>query len=123
MVKSTGFHLGAVLGLVFIAAFGTGATVVGEAANNRSEAGLDRQISESDKAFLVQLLADIRPPTRILDIAYFQARQEAPGGGFYWLMPKQLTDLDAIPIPQSPDGIEAAAPWLARQRATDMERI
>ena len=57
MVKSTGFHLGAVLGLVFIAAFGTGATVVGEAAKNRSEAGLDRQISESDKAFLVQLLA------------------------------------------------------------------
>ncbi len=60
---------------------------------------------------------------RIRDMADFQTKQEGLGGGFYGLMPKQLADLDAIPIHRSPGGVVAAALCLTRQRATNMEHV
>ena len=56
-------------------------------------------------------------------MADFQTKQEGLGGGFYGLMPKQLADLDAIPIHRSPGGVVAAALCLTRQRATNMEHV
>jgi hypothetical protein len=77
---------------------------------------LDSLVTPSEKAFLLHELTRIQPPERLRELAGYGPRQLELGGGFYGMMPDQLSDPDSIPLPVDEEGRLQAALCLARQR-------
>ena len=89
------------------------------AMGNATEAALDSLVTPDERAFLLETIAAIDPPTRICELAEFGSRQSALGGGFYGMLPDQLTPADSLPVPADEDSRLAAVLVLARQRETN----
>jgi hypothetical protein len=85
--------------------------------------GPDHLLTPSDREFLLEELARIDPPRRIRELAKYGARQLELGGGFYGMLPEQLSDPDAIPLPVDDAGRMEAAVYLAQQRRTNIEAM
>lgn len=93
-------------------------TIVTDFANGQQPriTELDELVTPAEKAFLLTELARVRPPARLRELSDYGQRQLELGGGFYGMVPDQLTDPDSIPLPVDEPGRLAAALCLARQR-------
>lgn len=80
-------------------------------------------VTPAEQAFLMAELERIQPPERIHELAAYGERQSELGGGFYGLMPDQLSDPASIPVPVDRPGRVAAALCLARQRAVNLAEL
>ncbi|MBU2501546.1 hypothetical protein KJ682_09495 [bacterium] len=84
---------------------------------------LDSLVSPGEQAILLEILGRIDPPQRIRDLARYGRRQSDLGGGFYGILPDQLADGEAIPVPTDADSRLAAALHLARQRRDNLDAL
>ncbi len=109
--------------LVCVAGVAMGVACGVKAENGPSGNQLEQLTTAGERAFLMRQLEALEPPTDIQRLAGLQKWQDELGGGFYGLMPAQLTNARAIPIPESEQGSMAAALLLARQREANLKRI
>lgn len=84
---------------------------------------LEKLLTPTERAFLLSELSRVEPPERLRDLASYGQRQLELGGGFYGMLPDQLTDRDSIPIPKDAAGRLDAALHLARQRSTSLAAL
>jgi len=84
---------------------------------------LDQLVTPSEKEFLLSELARIQPPERLRELASYGQRQLNLGGGFYGMLPEQLTDPDSIPVPSDAGERLEAALCLARQRKENLAAL
>jgi hypothetical protein len=84
-----------------------------------ASAELDTLATPEEQEFLFAELERIDPPQRIRELATYGERQSQLGGGFYGMLPEQLTSADSLPVPQGSNGELEAALCLARQRRTN----
>jgi hypothetical protein len=84
---------------------------------------LDQLVTRAEKEFLIHELARIEPPEGIRELAGYSQHQLDLGGGFYGMMPDQLTEPDSIPVPVDAEGRLAAALCLARQRQENLAAL
>jgi hypothetical protein len=85
--------------------------------------GLRALVGDQETEFLLTELGRIQPPQRIRRLARYQAFQVWLGGGFHGLLPNQLVDPQAIPIPEDEAGLLRAAGALAMQRKANREAL
>jgi len=105
------------LGLVFII---VPMTSLGAENREARIAELDDLVTPAEKTFLLDILADIAPPERLLELADYGQHQLDLGGGFYGMLPDQMADPALIPLPRDEIGIIDAAICLARQRRENL---
>jgi hypothetical protein len=87
------------------------------------QAGLDDLVTAAEKEFLLTELARVQPPERLRELSHYGQRQLELGGGFYGMLPDQLTDPDTIPLPNDEEGKLEAALCLARQRSVNLTAL
>jgi hypothetical protein len=80
-------------------------------------------VDPEDEAFLLGEIRLIQPAAKIRSLADFQRGQEVMGGGFCGLLPSQLTDVCALPLPIDKRGELEAAVAIARQRRVNEEAL
>ena len=93
------------------------------AAREPEDLTLDELVTPAEKDFLLTELARIQPPERLQELSAYGQRQLELGGGFYGMLPDQLIDTDAIPVPRDTDGCLAAALHLAKQRHENLAAL
>ncbi|UCH82934.1 MAG: hypothetical protein JSW50_10710 [Candidatus Latescibacterota bacterium] len=83
-------------------------------------AGLNGLVTPVEKDFLLTELARVQPPERLHELSTYGQRQSELGGGFYGMLPDQLTNPDSIPLANDDAGRMAAALRLAQQRSVNL---
>jgi hypothetical protein len=86
-------------------------------------ATLDELVDSSEKEFLLNELARVQPPERLHDLSKYGQRQLELGGGFYGMLPDQLTNPDSIPVPTDDAARLEAALRLAQQRSINLAAL
>jgi len=100
-------------------------TIVTSSANGKKTPAseLDGLVTPAEKQFLLTELARVQPPERLRELSGYGQRQLELGGGFYGMLPDQLTDPDSIPLPADEEGRIEAALCLARQRNVNLTAL
>jgi hypothetical protein len=86
-------------------------------------AELDELVTPAEEKFLLAELARVQPPDRLRELSDYGRRQSELGGGFYGMLPDQLADPDAIPVPADERGRLEAALCLAQQREVNLAAL
>jgi hypothetical protein len=98
--------------------------VTSDASEKQTRASeLDELVNPAEKKFLLTELARVQPPERLRELSKYGQRQLDLGGGFYGMLPDQLTDPDSIPLPADEIGCIEAALGLAKQRSTNITAL
>lgn len=93
------------------------------AGQENAASALDLLVTPAEKEFLLSELARIEPPSRFVDLSEYGERQLRLGGGFYGMLPDQLSDPVSLPLPTGERGPFAAALALARQREANRQAL
>lgn len=80
-------------------------------------------ISIDDARFLFRQLSDLNRPGEVRRLFDYQSLQNDLGGGFYGIIPEQITEKDSISVPTDFETLVETALFLAEIRSSNYDAI